>query len=194
MTSMIVGLYHRNFADLKIHVRVTSNHKTIPLSEPLLLAIYNDPRLSEEHRLIIDLMAFAGERINALSMTEPKNVYLLEGTESALLDIEAHLNKTDTGHAMHNPKGTCRENPAKCPDAPIHDPLPELSKPVPAHNKSCKGQPFGKVHIALSTKEIPDNRGDNQCRRHEPKQMDDANGRHSHNRAHPLDLLSNGRS
>ncbi|MGD0477756.1 MAG: hypothetical protein ABSB29_06295 [Nitrososphaerales archaeon] len=65
MTSLIVGLYHRNFADLRIHVRVTSNHQTIPISEPILLAIYNDEELAEEHRLIIDLMAFAGERINA---------------------------------------------------------------------------------------------------------------------------------
>jgi hypothetical protein len=104
MASMIVGLYHRNFADLRVHIRVSSNHKTIPLSEPQLLAIYNDPKLSEEHRLIIDLMAFAGERINALSMTEPKNVYLVEGTESALIDIEAHLNKTDTGHPCVIPK------------------------------------------------------------------------------------------
>src|SRR5208283_3363343 len=88
----------------KVHVRITSNHRTIPLTEPQLLAIYNDPRLSDEHRLIIDLMAFAGERINALSMTEPKNIHLVEGTDSALIDIEAHLNKTDTGHPCIVPK------------------------------------------------------------------------------------------
>jgi hypothetical protein len=100
----ILGLYHRNFADVKMHISIKSNGKTVPLSEPQLLAIYSDSKLSEEHRLIIDLMAFAGERISALSMTEPKNVYLVEGTQSALLDIEAHLNKMDTGHPCIIPK------------------------------------------------------------------------------------------
>lgn len=104
MASLIVGLYHRNFADLKIHVRVTSNHQTIPISEPVLLAIYNDEELAEEHRLIIDLMAYAGERINALAYTEPRNVHLIEGTNSALIEIPAFRNKMDRGHVSIIPK------------------------------------------------------------------------------------------
>ncbi len=104
MASLIVGLYHRNFADLKIHVRVTSNHQTIPISEPILLAIYNDEELAEEHRLIIDLMAYAGERINALAYTEPRNVHLVEGTRSALVEILAFRNKMDRGHVCIIPK------------------------------------------------------------------------------------------
>ncbi len=104
MASLIVGLYHRNFADLKIHVRVISNHQTIPISEPILLAIYNDEELAEEHRLIIDLMAYAGERINALAYTEPRNVHLVEGTNSALIEIPAFRNKMDRGHVGVIPK------------------------------------------------------------------------------------------
>lgn len=102
--SLIVGLYHRNFADLKMHVRVTSNHQTIPISEPILLAIYNDEELAEEHRLIMDLMAHAGERINALAYTEPRNVHLVGGTNSALIEIPAFRNKMDRGHVSIIPK------------------------------------------------------------------------------------------
>ncbi|HUI24242.1 MAG TPA: hypothetical protein VLY82_07635, partial [Nitrososphaerales archaeon] len=73
-TCPLLGLYHRNFAEVRIHISIKSSGKTIPLSEPQLLAIYNDPRLSKEHRLLIDLMAYSGERIAALGMTPLRNV------------------------------------------------------------------------------------------------------------------------
>jgi hypothetical protein len=101
---LIVGLYHRNFADLKIHVRVTSNHQTIPISEPILLAVYNDEELAEEHRLIMNLMAYARERINALAFTEPRNVHFVEGPNSALNEILAFRNRMNRGHVSIIPK------------------------------------------------------------------------------------------
>lgn len=103
-TCPILGLYHRNFADLRIHISIKSSGKTIPLSEPQLLAIYNDPHLSKEHHLIIDLMAYSGERISALGLTPLENVHLVEGTGSALIDVEGWLNKTDTNHPCIIPK------------------------------------------------------------------------------------------
>jgi hypothetical protein len=103
-TCPILGLYHRNFADVKMHISIKSGGKTIPISEPQVLAIYNDPRLSEEHRLLIDLVAYSGERITAVGMTETKNVHLVEGTGSTLLDVEGWLNKTDTNHPSIVPK------------------------------------------------------------------------------------------
>lgn len=77
-TCPILGLYHRNFAEVKMRISIKSGGKTIPLAEPQVLAIYNDPMLSEEHRLLIDLMAYSGERITAVGMTGTKNVHLVE--------------------------------------------------------------------------------------------------------------------
>ncbi len=38
VTCPILGLYHRNFADARIHISIKSGKRTIPLSEPQLLA------------------------------------------------------------------------------------------------------------------------------------------------------------
>lgn len=94
----ILGLYHRNFADVKMHISIKSARKTIPISEPQLIAIYNDPALSEEHRLLIDTMAYSGERIGAIGLSRLQNVHFVEGTNSAAIEIEGWLNKTDTNH------------------------------------------------------------------------------------------------
>ena len=97
-TCPILGLYHRNFADVKMHISIKSGKKTIPLSEPQLLAIYNDPALSDEHRLLIDVMAYSGERIGAIGLTKPENIHFIEQTDSAIIEIEGWLNKSDTDH------------------------------------------------------------------------------------------------
>jgi hypothetical protein len=103
-TCPILGLYHRNFADVKIHISIKSGKKTIPLTEPQLLSIYNDSALSEEHRLLIDSMAYSGERIAAIGLTTPKEIHFIEGTNSALIEIEACLNKTDISHPSIVPR------------------------------------------------------------------------------------------
>ena len=103
-TCPILGLYHRNFAEVKIHISIKSGRKTIPLSEPQLLAIYNDSALSEEHRLLIDTMAHSGERISAIGLSKPESVHFVEQSNSAIIEIEAWLNKTDISHPSLIPK------------------------------------------------------------------------------------------
>ena len=103
-TCPILGLYHRNFAEVRIHISIKSGKKTIPLSEPKLLAIYNDAALSEEHRLLIDMMAYSGERICAVGLSKLENVHFIEQTNSVLVEIEGWLNKTDTSHPTLIPK------------------------------------------------------------------------------------------
>lgn len=103
-TATVLGIFRRNFAPLKMHIHVQSNRKTLPISEPILLAIRNDPELSEEHRFAIDLMAYAGERLTALNKTPLAEIHLVENTKSALIDIPAALSKTGNNHPSVIPK------------------------------------------------------------------------------------------
>jgi hypothetical protein len=103
-TATILGIFRRNFAPLKIHIHIHSERRTVPISEPLLLAIRNDPDLTDEHRFAIDLMAYAGERLTALNMTPLEKVHLVDSTESALIDIPACLSKTGNNHPCIVPK------------------------------------------------------------------------------------------
>ena len=104
-TATILGIFRRNFAPLKMHIHIQSNRKTLPISEPILLAIRNDPDLAEEHRFAIDLMAYAWERLTALTKTPLTEIHLVENTQSALIDIPAALSKTGNNHPSIIPKG-----------------------------------------------------------------------------------------
>jgi hypothetical protein len=103
--AMILGLFRRNYArlNLTIHVEGSGNH-TIPIKEPILRAIRQDEQLSEQHKDEIDLMAYSGERRQAINMTPIENVHLVDGTESALIDVPANVSKTATRHPCIIPK------------------------------------------------------------------------------------------
>ena len=148
-TCPILGLYHRNFAEVRIHISIKSSRKTTPLSEPQLLAIYHDTRLSEEHRLLIDLMAYSGERISALGMTPLGNIHLVEGTNSATIDIEAWLNKTDTNHPLHNTQEPRAQIARKRRLPWVSDAHPELQEPLPAYHKSSPRETLCEIHLPL---------------------------------------------
>ena len=98
----VCGIFRKNFTPLDIHVHVSSDHQTIPIAEPTLLAIYNDSQQRE--RDAIELMAFGAERVAALGRLPLENVRLVENSTVAILDIPAHLAKTGHRHPSIIPK------------------------------------------------------------------------------------------
>lgn len=52
----LLGIFRRNFAPLEMHVHVSSDSKTIPISEPALRAIRLDSELAPNEQDAIDLM------------------------------------------------------------------------------------------------------------------------------------------
>lgn len=102
--SRILGVFHRSFAPLEMHIHVSSNSKTIPISEPTLRAIRLDESLTTDEQDAIDLMAYGAERRNALYMLPLANVHLVENSNVVILDIPARLSKTGTAHPSIIPK------------------------------------------------------------------------------------------
>jgi hypothetical protein len=102
---IILGIFHRNYARLELTIHVSGKgNKTIPIKEPILRAIRLDEQLSEAQKDELDLMAYSGERRHAINSTPLENVHLIEGTNSAILEIPASLNKTATEHPSIIPK------------------------------------------------------------------------------------------
>lgn len=103
--AMILGVFRRNYARLELTIHVEgSGSKTIPIKEPILRAIRQDEQLSEQHKDEMDLMAFSGERRQAINTTPIENVHLVDGTESAIIDVPACVSKTATRHPCIIPK------------------------------------------------------------------------------------------
>ncbi|MGD0397186.1 MAG: hypothetical protein ABSB26_09835 [Nitrososphaerales archaeon] len=101
----ILGVFRRNYARLNLTIHVEgSGNKTIPIREPILRAIRQDEQLSDQHKDEIDLMAFSGERRQAINMTPVENVHLVDETESAIIDVPASVSKTATRHPCIIPK------------------------------------------------------------------------------------------
>jgi hypothetical protein len=98
----ICGIFRKNFTPLDIHIHVSSDHQTMPIAEPTLLAIYNDSQQREQDA--IELMAFGAERVAALGRLPLENVRLAENSTVAILDIPAHLAKTGHRHPSIIPK------------------------------------------------------------------------------------------
>jgi hypothetical protein len=97
--AVTLGVFRRNFAPLDMHIHVTSNgSKTLPISEPKLLAIYNDKDLDDRHRLAMDIMAQIGERYTAGNTTPLKDFHLVEDTHSAVVDMPANVTKMGIAH------------------------------------------------------------------------------------------------
>jgi hypothetical protein len=100
--SAICGTFSRNHTKLAVTFHVKSDHKTIPIAEPLIRSVYNDPELDEDDRLLLDLFAFGMERRNALGELPLGRIRLTK--DSAILDIPAHLNKKDFAHISIIPR------------------------------------------------------------------------------------------
>ncbi|HEV2139390.1 MAG TPA: hypothetical protein VGR53_11170 [Nitrososphaerales archaeon] len=96
--SRMCGLFKANFAPLNVHIWVKSGHYTKPVAESILRAIRHDPELQQRHYDLLDLMAYSGERIQALAMTPPEEISFVEGTNTALILITASRSKTATAH------------------------------------------------------------------------------------------------
>ena len=103
-TSSILGIFHRNRAQLDMSIHISSHHKTIPISEPILRAIRQDPELTQIHYDAIDLMAFGGERFTALHTIDLKDIYLVENSTSAIFDIPVRLAKSGINHPSIIPR------------------------------------------------------------------------------------------
>jgi len=98
----ILGIFRHNFTPLEVHIHVTSNHRTIPISEPILRSIHSE--LTQDEKDALDLMTYGAERRNALSHIPLENVHLVENSDVAILDIPARLSKTATEHPSIIPK------------------------------------------------------------------------------------------
>jgi hypothetical protein len=104
LAATLCGVFTKNHADVMTTFHVRSNHKTIPIAEPILRAIRLDAALSDEHKDLLDLLAFGCERRNALANCPLKNVRLVENTDFAVLDILPENNKEHIGHLSIIPK------------------------------------------------------------------------------------------
>jgi len=104
LAATLCGIFTKNHADVMTTFHVRSNHKTIPIAEPILRAIRLDSALSEEHRDLLDLLAFGCERRNALANCPLENVRLVENSDFAVLDILPENNKEHIGHISIIPK------------------------------------------------------------------------------------------
>jgi hypothetical protein len=100
--SAFCGTFSRNHVKLAVTFHVKSDHKTTPIAEPLIRAVYNDPELDEDDRLLLDLFAHGMERRNALGELPIDRIRLTE--RSAILDIPSHLNKKDFAHISIIPR------------------------------------------------------------------------------------------
>jgi len=98
----ICGTFSRNHVRLGVTFHVKSDHKTTPIAEPLIRAVYNDPELDEDDRLLLDLFAYGMERRNALGELPIDRIRLTE--HSAILDIPSQLNKKDFAHISIIPR------------------------------------------------------------------------------------------
>jgi hypothetical protein len=96
--SRMVGLFKANFVPLSIHIWVKSGRPTKPIQETVLRAIRQDSELKQIHHDLLDLMAYSGERIQALAMTPPEDVSFVEGTEAAIISVSPARSKTATEH------------------------------------------------------------------------------------------------
>lgn|GEM_PF-350380 len=96
--SRMVGLFKANFVPLNIHIWVKSGRPTKPIQESVLTAMRQDPEFQQIHYDLLDLMAYSGERIQALAMTPPQDISFVEGTETAIISVSPARSKTATGH------------------------------------------------------------------------------------------------
>lgn len=87
-----------------MHIHVSSDSKTKPISEPILRAIRLDDSLTPDEQDAIDLMAYGAERRAALSLLPLACVQLVENSKVALLDIPARLAKNGINHPCIIPK------------------------------------------------------------------------------------------
>lgn len=86
LAATLCGIFRRNHADVMTTFHVKSNHKTIPIGEPILRAIRLDPAITEEQKDLLDLLAFGCERRNALANCPLQNVRLVESSNFAILE------------------------------------------------------------------------------------------------------------
>ena len=85
--SRMVGLFKANFVPLNIHIWVKSGRPTKPIQETILRAMRQDPELQQIHYDLLDLMAYSGERIQALAKTPPQDISFVEETRTAIIHI-----------------------------------------------------------------------------------------------------------
>jgi len=102
--SRIVGMFRQNFAELAVHISVRSGRPTKPIAESILRAIRTDPELEQIHYDAIDLVCYAGERIQALAKTPPQDISFVDGTNTALILVTANRSKTGIQHYSAIPK------------------------------------------------------------------------------------------
>ena len=96
--SRMVGLFKANFVPLSVHIWVKSGRPTKPIQETVLRAIRQDQELKQIHYDLLDLLAYSGERIQALAMTPPNDISFMEGTNTAIVQVSPARSKTATGH------------------------------------------------------------------------------------------------
>jgi hypothetical protein len=96
--SRMVGLFKANFVPLNVHIWVRSGSPSKPVAESILRAIRQDSELQQIHCDLIDLMAYSGERIQALAMTPPEDITFIEETNTAIINMRASRSKTATEH------------------------------------------------------------------------------------------------
>ena len=104
LTAYLLGICHKNYAKVELSIHIRSRGKTVPIKEGILLAIYNDPSLTQEHRDAMLLMAYVAERITACTKLPPSRIRLIDGTNYAILDIPSGLAKTGLEHPSIIPR------------------------------------------------------------------------------------------
>jgi len=70
LATTICGVFSRNHVRLGITFHVKSPYKTVPISEPMLRAINNDPQLTQRDRDLLNLFAYGGTTQALGNLTE----------------------------------------------------------------------------------------------------------------------------
>jgi hypothetical protein len=143
--SRMVGLFKANFVPLSIHIWVKSGRPTKPIQESVLRAIRQDPELQQIHYDLLDLMAYSGERVQALAMTPPQDISFVEGTETAIISVSPARSKTATEHPsperigrvpplgnLNNPQLYALRLPKVFRESLLRQPI-KLRKPLETH-------------------------------------------------------------
>jgi hypothetical protein len=100
----MVGMFKANYATLAVHIWVKSGRPTKPIAESILRAVRTDPELNQIHYDAIDLVAYSGERVQALASTPPEEISFVEETNTAFVHITASRSKTAIDHLSAIPK------------------------------------------------------------------------------------------
>jgi hypothetical protein len=122
----ILGIFKANRARLQAQVNCHFPSNTQPISEGILRSIRAS--LDERKQDLIDLQAFAGQRIRALSKIPISQIDISKNEKYALLHIFSFQNKSKQDHFCIVPRGLIEKILKRCKDLNLDTPFPNYEQ------------------------------------------------------------------